>query len=65
MSIYPEQLRGIAKLCEALNAADEFLTADHLTVESGIKLVDDDGVLYGELVDEIGGVWSFEPAKRG
>lgn len=58
-NLYPEQLRGLAAVCEALNAAEKEL--DDLMLKSGIDVTDSNESVYGTLVDEIGGCWSFRP----
>ena len=64
MSLYPEQLRRIADLCEVLNKVDDVPPqSPDLVLQQRIAVVDamapED--VYGYLVDEVGGAWSFEP----
>jgi hypothetical protein len=66
VNYYPEHLEQIAKLCRALNEFDAAVAADGmgLTLRNRAAVEDSDGALFGYLVDEIGGVWSFEPATE-
>jgi len=64
VNYYPEQLRGIAALCEALNSVADAETESKVAFKSRIPVIDADDVPerpIGYLVDEIGGAWSFEP----
>lgn len=68
MNYYPEQLRWLADLCEVLNEFDKTHPDDlncRMLIESGVKIIDPGApdFVFGTLVDEIGGVWSFLPAK--
>lgn len=54
--LYPEQLRDIAALCEALNAVDNSNPVMRL---GDIPVNDEAGVRVGWLVDEVGGAWAF------
>lgn len=67
MNYYPEQLRWLADLCEALNAFEKVdgEKDTHMMLQQGIKIVDPQNpdFVFGTLVDEIGGEWSFLPAK--
>jgi transcription elongation GreA/GreB family factor len=68
MNYYPEQLRRIAEMCEALNKIDgEDTPADGVVLASRIEVhhPDDQKEVLGYLVDEVGGAWSFEPVKDG
>lgn len=66
MNLYPDQLRNIADLIEALNVVDQSPERDitqGVMLGSGIKVLDSDGAsTLGYLVDEIGGAWSFRAA---
>jgi hypothetical protein len=57
MNLYPDQLRKIADLCEALDKAEGeqgmYLEAPHRVIEDDCHL--------GELRYEIGGSYSFFP----
>jgi hypothetical protein len=65
MEYYPEQLRWVAALCEALTEFDKNNTDinTHMIIKNRVPLVDqhDSNIVMGYLVDEIGGVWSFLP----
>lgn len=67
MNIYPEQLKQIIAYCEALNTAEEdFQLATigaGLTIHLAVVVLDEENLMLGRLVDEIGGAWSFEMAK--
>jgi hypothetical protein len=67
VNYYPEHMDQIAKLCRALNDFDDADPGDGmgLTLRNRIPVEDNDGVLFGHLVDEIGGAWSFEPVIGG
>lgn len=58
---YPDELRKIVGLCEALNEADK--DSGDITFKNGVVVIDcNDNSVLGELVDEVGGSWSFKPA---
>lgn len=60
LNLYPDQLRRIAAMCEALNKIDdEDPPETQLMFEQGIPVIDEHGTTYGYLRDEIGGSWSF------
>jgi hypothetical protein len=64
VNYYPDQLRGIAAMCEALNKADGLDSPDcGVVFAQKLPLVhpDEPNVILGYLIDEIGGSWSFEP----
>jgi hypothetical protein len=64
MNYYPEQLRRIAAMCEALNEIDGALAPDTggMTLQfRPIIVIDENDTEYGKLADEIGGAWSFFP----
>ncbi len=67
-NLYPEQLRRIADMCEAMNKIDGIDVPEHGGVTIGfqqnIKVVDEHGDLFGHLSDEIGGAWAFTPYVR-
>lgn len=70
MNYYPEQLRQIAAMCEALNNVDKSsgVSAGNLTIKNRIPVIDNEDdaeTPLGYLIDEIGGAWSFEPVKDG
>lgn len=62
MNLYPEQLRRLAEMCEALNQIDGESVPETagvtLAFQNRIKVVDEYGTVYGYLSDEIGGAWS-------
>ncbi len=66
---YPEHLKVIVTYIDALNDIEEKLRdirascSYELPFLSSPKLVDGDGGEYGELVDEIGGAWSWRPSS--
>lgn len=63
-NIYPKQMRAIVAYIEALDAAEERIhkeiAEDALPYLDKIQITDADGTDYGELVDEIGGAWSWK-----
>jgi hypothetical protein len=60
---YPETLRAISELLEAINAWEKGqLKADmQINLPSPTLLRDQDDTVLGSIVDRIGGVWSFIP----
>jgi len=64
MNYYPEQMRRIADLCEALNKVDGPDAGDTVVFAQRLPVVhpDEPNVILGYLIDEIGGAWSFEPS---
>jgi nucleosome binding factor SPN SPT16 subunit len=65
MNYYPDQLRSIAKLIEALNVLDREAEGS-VTLVNRIAVVDSESdETLGYLVDEIGGAWSFLPVENG
>ena len=60
--MYEEMLDFILAAVRALNTLDEKNSS--MMLESGIKVLYDNEVI-GELVDEIGGVWSFREIRNG
>jgi hypothetical protein len=65
MEYYVEQLKGIVSLIEALNTWDSNPENSDLMLKQPIVLVHpmEPDTPLGELVDEIGGAWSFKPAE--
>lgn len=64
MHLYPEQLRQIAALCEALDKIEQVDGENStLVLQQRIAVVEaqQPADVYGHLVDEIGGAWSFAP----
>jgi nucleosome binding factor SPN SPT16 subunit len=65
MNYYPDQLRSVAKLIEALNVLDREAEGS-VTLVNRIAVVDSESdETLGYLVDEIGGSWSFLPVENG
>lgn len=66
-NLYPEQLKRIGDLCEALNKidGDDVPESGGVTIglQQKIRVVDEHGTVYGYLSDEIGGAWSFLPVE--
>jgi hypothetical protein len=67
-TLYPNQMRRIADMCDALNKIDgenvpetEGIT---LMLRNGIPVVDESGDVYGHLGDEVGGSWCFWPGSE-
>jgi hypothetical protein len=62
MNLYPEQLRRMADICEALDKIDGADIPDSagvtLGLKQGIPIVDEYGEVYGYVGDEVGGSWS-------
>lgn len=60
-NFYPEQLRQIAAMCDALDKADSAFSGEgmSLMLAQGIEVWTEDGVVVGHLRDEVGGAWSF------
>lgn len=68
MNYYPDQLRRIAAICEALDKADGLeAEGEWAMLDNRIKVVHphEPDFPLGYLVDEDGLGWSFEPAKEG
>lgn len=66
MNFYPETLRYIADMCDALAEVEKKTTVDIMGVrfKSGIKIETVEGECdFGTLHDEIGGEWSWYPPK--
>ena len=68
MNIYPEQLNQIVTYIHFLNLAEKDfqendLPGAGLTIGLKVDVVEEDGVVIGRLVDEVGGAWSFEAAS--
>jgi hypothetical protein len=65
MNYYPDQLRSVVKLIEAMNALDREAEGS-VTLASKIAVIDSESdETLGYLVDEIGGAWSFLPVDGG
>lgn len=67
MNFYPEQLRQLAAMCDAMNKAD----SDDIAPSVGMAFMLDpvtvraeEGTVVGVLRDEIGGAWSFTPTTE-
>lgn len=56
MNLYPEQMKALAAMCEALNAVDE-----RAVQFKRIEVQDEHGQSLGYLVDEAGGAFSWAP----
>lgn len=63
INLYPEQLRQIADMCEALDKIDG-VGSGPLRFKQGIQITDEYGEVFGYLGDEIGGVWGFWPGTK-
>ncbi len=65
MNYYPEQLRRIAVMCEALDRIDspQAEGSDAVLHIESIEVIHPEAPdqILGTLVDEIGGGWSFRP----
>ena len=63
---YPDQMRAVLIMIDGLDRIDKAIGAmpglPAIPYFKGpIEVVDGDGTGYGELVDEIGGSWSWRP----
>ena len=68
MNYYPDQLRRIADMCEALDKVDGANVPETSGItmgfKNGIPVIDTEhGDVYGYLADEVGGSWSFYATK--
>jgi hypothetical protein len=67
MNYYPEHLKAIIAYCEALNAAEQVIgkiEGGSMPYPKRVPMTNEDETDWGELVDEIGGAWSWRPAKE-
>ena len=56
INLYPDQMRAIAAMCEALNAVgEEAVLFNRISIQSS------EGDNLGFLVDEVGGAFSWAP----